>query len=764
MTAIRSGEEPDSHKNIAYLAANCAAAERFLTLLDEGASFFTFQTFDDRKGKDRSLARIFHGTLEQHQIDLTRLQARGAGVYATVNCTDGKGRKLDNMQRPRAIWCEWDDGARPLPEWPLDPQLVVETSPHKYHVYWFAQDLGWDDFDALMGVMVAWGSDPNAKDRARVLRVPGFWHQKTTPFQVRIAKENACLPYTRSQLLAAFQPAPKLSVQSHTRSPSDSSDPERPRWQAVVTRLAATHAARTWADPKAGRNAQVMSLGHELEERGVPEEFDPLALTQFGSIMRPTNTSGEETPLNWPNEWAALKHGRRTALQGPTVAHGAQQADHLLKHAATPRMSAVASPILPTLPALLLNPPGALGAFVQWVCQSARFPQPVLALANGLALFGALIGQTARTPTDLRPNLYTLGIAPSATGKDHSRQCAKRLLKAAGLTDRLGGENLASDSGLLEAVHRSPACLFQIDEFGRILKTLGRADKPHLYAIPTTLMQLYSSANSLFLGKEYASGERQDIDQPCACLYGTTVPAHFFAALTHDEAQDGFLARFLVFQGNDDPPEQDALPSPPPDALLAIVAALATRTRNISPHGNIDAIQGINPPVIPFAPAAKVLLDALAKEKTAGRKAQQREGTDALWGRCWEMAVKVALIVAVADGAEVISADHAALGIAVATWCIGTMAAHLATHVAENDTESAGKRVERIIREAGAGGMSMSDLYAKTRFLKKRERSDIVEEMKEAGLILESVASAKEGNPKGVRVLVHAAFANSETA
>jgi hypothetical protein len=32
----------------------------------------------------------------------------------------------------------------------------------------------------------AHGSDPDAKDLARVLRLPGSWHQKGDPHQVRI--------------------------------------------------------------------------------------------------------------------------------------------------------------------------------------------------------------------------------------------------------------------------------------------------------------------------------------------------------------------------------------------------------------------------------------------------------------------------------------------------------------------------------------------------------------------------------------------------
>ena len=70
-------------------------AERFLTLLDEAAESFTFQTFDDLGSrKDKSLARILHGELASHVTDMQRLQWRRAGVYVTFNETDGKGRRL----------------------------------------------------------------------------------------------------------------------------------------------------------------------------------------------------------------------------------------------------------------------------------------------------------------------------------------------------------------------------------------------------------------------------------------------------------------------------------------------------------------------------------------------------------------------------------------------------------------------------------------------------------------------------------------------
>lgn len=748
-----------------------AQASRFLTWLDEDADFFTFQTFDDwGSRKDRSLARILHGTLDQHLIDLQRLQWRRAGVYVTFNATDGHGRKLGNMVRPRGIFCEWDRAEQKMPEWPLEPHLINETSPGKYHCYWFSPDLEWSDFDALMQVMVAWGSDKNARDRARVLRVPGFWHQKNdTPFQVRIVHEVMRMPYSRQELLEAF---PITSTPAESEPAITSPEKEHHAWMAMVVRLAGDHAARTWQDPTAGRNAQVMSMGHELASRGIPEAFDQAALQQFERAMRPTNTSGEVVGMNWENEWAALKHGRRTLQnpQKPSVAHGAQVAAALLdtqsrkaraQSQATAKTLAQERPDVPPFPTELLTPPGLLGDYMRYTVSTARMRQPILAIANGLALLAAVIGRTARTETDLRVNLYTLGIAPSASGKDHSRKVAKKLLTAAGLANRLGGENLASDAGLLDAMYRNPVNLFQIDEFGRILKTLVKSDKSHLFNIPTLLMQLYSSADGLFLGKEYATQERRDIEQPCACLYGTTVPLHFFAALTHDESEDGFLGRMLIFMGDEEPEEQATTLRDVPPELVESFVALANRPINIEPRGNIDEKLIPRPRIYPLDAGAQGQFAALNTWVMTHRARHRSQRIAAIWGRSWEMAAKVALILAASrrDGPAVILEAEARYAIALVRWCAECMAACIALYVAENETESTNKRVERLIREAGAEGTTLAALHNRTRFLKKRERTEVLDDLVESGLVFRQSAPAQGAGDRPVTRLIHAAFA-----
>lgn len=195
-------------------------------------------------------------------------------------------------------------------------------------------------------------------------------------------------------------------------------------------------------------------------------------------------------------------------------------------------------PILLPAPSFTLTiPDGLVGDLARYMIDTARRPQPLLAVGASLCALGALMGRRYRTTTDLRTNLYIVGIADSGSGKNHAREVVNELFFAAGLAHHLGGNKIASGAGLLTALHRQPAILFQIDEFGMFLSAAAdRKRSPrHITEILDNMTELYTAACGVFLGAEYAnrdgSNERRDIVQPCLCVYGTTTPLHFWGAL-----------------------------------------------------------------------------------------------------------------------------------------------------------------------------------------------------------------------------------------
>ena len=190
-----------------------AEAQRFLRALDPTATRFTFQTFDDVKGRDdKNLARILHGTLEEHFAELKHLNDRGACVSVTINETDFRGRSKGNIARVRALWVDGD--GVPLEPVLADPRkvhIVVESSPGRWHGYWRVGCVAFDQFSAKQEVLIAlYGGDPGVKDLSRAMRLPGFVHRKGTPHLVRVTVLN------------------DGPVHPDTAFPSQESEPHRP--------------------------------------------------------------------------------------------------------------------------------------------------------------------------------------------------------------------------------------------------------------------------------------------------------------------------------------------------------------------------------------------------------------------------------------------------------------------------------------------------------------------------------------------------------
>lgn len=179
------------------MQANIAEAARFLKLLDPQADHFTFQTFnDEKKSKDKTLTRILNGTLDQHAAVLSQLNAQGAGVFVTINQTDLRGRTAENVVAVRHFFVDTDGAPhKPILSTARDsgvlPSCVVESSPGNYHIYWKAAcDLA--DFRAVQTALISkFGTDKSVHDLPRVMRLPGFYHQK----RANGVYKNACGPY-----------------------------------------------------------------------------------------------------------------------------------------------------------------------------------------------------------------------------------------------------------------------------------------------------------------------------------------------------------------------------------------------------------------------------------------------------------------------------------------------------------------------------------------------------------------------------------------
>jgi hypothetical protein len=407
------------------------------------------------------------------------------------------------------------------------------------------------------------------------------------------------------------------------------------------------------------------------------------------------------------------------------------------------------------LPSLVLPPPppldrldGVLALLVRHILATAIRPQPWLAVGAALAMLGTLMGRKVRTPSNLRSNLYVIGIAESGGGKDHARKAIKEILVQAGLSHHLGGERLASGAGLISALVRQPSSLFQIDEFGRFLANVidKRRTPKHLSEIWDLLTELATSAGTTFLGAEYADQRerpRQDIIEPCVCVHGVSAPGPFWAALNSGALQDGSLARFLVFRTDNDIPDRNpsagAL-SRVPDELVASVQTIAAIA---SPAGAGNLVSLAAPHVRPSPIAVPMDAQALAIFGDLDREMTGRQrdaiGTDqsAVLARVWENTAKVALVKAVSANPKqpVIRGVDAQWARDVVAHCVATLLLYAGRHIADNETERNHKRVLELIRSAGPNGLAKSELIRRTQFLDKRQRDEVINTLVEGSLV-----------------------------
>ena len=162
-------------------------AELFLQML--GGDKFSFQTFDDKKQKPY-LAKHIYKSLNDAREQLLKLNSQGAGVFVTINETDGLGRRKGNITKVRALFADLDGSPiGPILSAQLEPHMIIESSKNKYHAYWLVDDCPLDQFSTHQKAIARrFDSDPSVCDLPRVMRLPGFNHLKDVSHKTTIQR------------------------------------------------------------------------------------------------------------------------------------------------------------------------------------------------------------------------------------------------------------------------------------------------------------------------------------------------------------------------------------------------------------------------------------------------------------------------------------------------------------------------------------------------------------------------------------------------
>lgn len=227
---------------------------------------FHFRTFDDKKDSDREELRGNRSDIiDACEKTLRHRNKKEAGVFIVVN--EG-GHTDKEITRVRSVFADLDGAPlQPVVD-ALAPHAVICTSPDKWHVYWLVEDgFPLDHFTPIQkAIAKKFGSAPKVCNLSRVMRLPGFAHNKYDPFDVHFHQLNCKLPrYSVEQIVDGLG----VHEQSGPEGRSMNAGPSRP--QDAPPDLLKAEVMLTYIDPWCERDRWMdvlFALADEFGEAG----------------------------------------------------------------------------------------------------------------------------------------------------------------------------------------------------------------------------------------------------------------------------------------------------------------------------------------------------------------------------------------------------------------------------------------------------------------------------------------------------------------
>lgn len=386
---------------------------------------------------------------------------------------------------------------------------------------------------------------------------------------------------------------------------------------------------------------------------------------------------------------------------------------------------------------------GPIRLMYETVNAYAPSARPMFSLGAAITLFATAAGRRYQSVSGIMTNMYVVGLIASGSGKDFPLRSVGTVLSYAGYADWVGGR-IVSATGIRAALEKQPNLFVPVDELGKLVQAMNNP-KGNLRDAVSMLLELYSESQSFTKGGMYANtGDRPTvlIHNPCMSFLGVATPSSFWQGLTSESVTDGFLPRMILLSDNtpDSKARRDLRKAVWPDSLIDAVKAVAAGA-----EGHITFPMGEGPSVGP-RPFVVDYADSAAKDRWWAMKDEEYdyrqslpEHQHAFANRLAENGTKLALVRAISDNPArpVMRVEDIEWGHAIAKRSVELFLSETSKNLAENDYHRSANRVEEVIRAAGEAGISHSDLSRRTKYIKGRDREDIVTDLKAQGSIVE---------------------------
>ena len=351
----------------------------------------------------------------------------------------------------------------------------------------------------------------------------------------------------------------------------------------------------------------------------------------------------------------------------------------------------------------LLRPPGFVGKLADWINANSYYLRENIAAISALTAVGNIGGLTNKDDiTGVTPNIMSLCVAGSGTGKESIQQCFADIMRAGGMAGCIAGDIKSKQEIVRNLIEHQAVC-YATDEIGEILRTIENAKKKggaaYLEGVTGQLMSAFTKTDGYMavsgdvrrdmlkeIGSKLAqclrkiedgedkSGRLQamvdslenlrnsieslgGLPKPFVSLIGFTTLESLEGALSSELAKNGFLNRAILIEERETNPKPNkkykktALPEPFRMTLAGIGSTGDSDRVRIECYRERRAVPS-------DAGATEMLRQLLEWQWEFAEHHKETTGFEAVARRAYEYIGKVSLILAIPGGLR--TAEHVA--------------------------------------------------------------------------------------------------------
>ena len=517
------------------MTANLDEATRFLSRFNYTITTLQYLNRGKPKGCDVYAAdQVPLKTLEKYNKE-------GRDIFFMVNEGDGElkqGKKYprskENVRRLTAcfidadgvpietlkVFCKTHD---------IKPHIVVESSPGKFHFYFLlSTNTEWNSYSKQqweeIQTALVYLDTPTAQadaqmvDYSRILRIPGFYHLKGTPFLTRVAYESDHNPYTLQEL--------------HTLT-------NAAKYRAIVGKKHYEIPKVTLGESE--RYPDMTSLLGTLLTQGVaPELAEELFYSHAKSHYQAYSSylPGGESHGNVKQfiDWKlqSLAAEKTSAAVNVSV-------DLLSKGSSTNSLG----------DSFFLNAPGLVGEMTRELCKHAPQPIPSFAFAASICAVATLKSFNYVSEFRHAPANYFFCLAPTGSGKNFGKETIANVFSKLGVAPLITN-NIRSVQGMYKFLKiNGYKGLLLHDEAHHFFEQMEKSGSDYLIQCRSFLLEAYTLTNASYHHQGYVGARN---DEPVILKYprfnylGIGIPRHMDKAFNERTLAEGTMPRFIVLQ------------------------------------------------------------------------------------------------------------------------------------------------------------------------------------------------------------------------